>query len=206
MPEIKCPKCGEVFTVDESGYVSILKQVRDNEFKKELEAAISERLETESIKIKASDKDEINNLKLQISALNSKLLQQENDKKIAVSDATSSLKDEINKLNLKVEAMKEDKLQTERVLNEQIDFYNKDLAIEIRETVDKVEKMKVCTCLNPLHTFLAVSGCILGYTLIADEMKDKDLLRLVKRLGYEEGLPVVVDPGIIKPKTLLMKL
>ena len=68
-----------------------------------------------------------------------------------------------------------------------------------RETVDKVEKMKVCTCLNPLHTFLAVSGCLLGYTLIADEMKDADLLRLVKRLGYDEGLPVVVDPGIIKP-------
>ena len=63
--------------------------------------------------------------------------------------------------------------------------------------------MKVCTCLNPLHTFLAVSGCLLGYTLIADEMKDEDLLRLVKRLGYEEGLPVVVDPGIIKPKNFI---
>lgn len=72
-----------------------------------------------------------------------------------------------------------------------------------RETVDKVEKMKVCTCLNPLHTFLAVSGCLLGYTLIADEMKDPDLLRLVKRLGYEEGLPVVVDPGIIKPRNFI---
>jgi fructuronate reductase len=72
-----------------------------------------------------------------------------------------------------------------------------------RATVDKVEKMKVCTCLNPLHTFLAVSGCLLGYTLIADEMKDPDLLRLVKRLGYEEGLPVVVDPGIIKPRDFI---
>ena len=72
-----------------------------------------------------------------------------------------------------------------------------------RETVDKVEKMKVCTCLNPLHTFLAVSGCLLGYTLIADEMKDADLLRLVKRLGYDEGLPVVVDPGIIKPRDFI---
>ncbi len=72
-----------------------------------------------------------------------------------------------------------------------------------RATVDKVEKMKVCTCLNPLHTFLAVSGCLLGYTLIADEMKDEDLLRLVKRLGYEEGLPVVVDPGIIKPRDFI---
>ena len=63
--------------------------------------------------------------------------------------------------------------------------------------------MKVCTCLNPLHTFLAVSGCLLGYTLIADEMKDADLLRLVKRLGYEEGLPVVVDHGIIKPREFI---
>lgn len=72
-----------------------------------------------------------------------------------------------------------------------------------RETVDKVEKMKVCTCLNPLHTFLAISGNLLGYTLIADEMKDEDLLRLVKRLGYEEGLPVVVDPGIIKPRDFI---
>ncbi|MBP5175926.1 MAG: mannitol dehydrogenase family protein [Treponema sp.] len=72
-----------------------------------------------------------------------------------------------------------------------------------RATVDKVEKMKVCTCLNPLHTFLAVSGCLLGYTLIADEMKDADLLRLVKKLGYEEGLPVVVDPGIIRPRDFI---
>ncbi|MCR5733727.1 MAG: mannitol dehydrogenase family protein, partial [Lachnospiraceae bacterium] len=33
-----------------------------------------------------------------------------------------------------------------------------------KETVDKVERMKVCTCLNPLHTALAVFGCLLGYT------------------------------------------
>ena len=69
-----------------------------------------------------------------------------------------------------------------------------------RETVNKVEKMKVCTCLNPLHTALAVFGCLLGYTLIADEMKDEDLVKLVKTIGYKEGLPVVVDPGIIEPK------
>ena len=72
-----------------------------------------------------------------------------------------------------------------------------------RSTVDKVEKMKVCTCLNPLHTFLALSGCLLGYTRIADEMKDADLLTLVKKLGYEEGLPVVADPKIINPRTFI---
>ncbi|MBQ6540650.1 MAG: DUF2130 domain-containing protein, partial [Oscillospiraceae bacterium] len=36
MQEIRCPKCGEVFQVDESGYAAIVKQVRDREFEKEL--------------------------------------------------------------------------------------------------------------------------------------------------------------------------
>ena len=72
-----------------------------------------------------------------------------------------------------------------------------------RDTVNKVEKMKVCTCLNPLHTALAVFGCLLGYTLISAEMKDKDLPRLVKRIGYDEGLPVVVNPGIIEPRKFI---
>ncbi|MGN0635769.1 MAG: DUF2130 domain-containing protein [Acutalibacteraceae bacterium] len=36
MQEIKCPKCGEVFQVDASGYAAIVKQVRDKEFEKEL--------------------------------------------------------------------------------------------------------------------------------------------------------------------------
>ncbi len=72
-----------------------------------------------------------------------------------------------------------------------------------KETVDKVEKMKVCTCLNPLHTALAVYGCLLDYTLIADEMKDPELKKMVETIGYVEGLPVVVDPGIIKPKDFI---
>ena len=75
-----------------------------------------------------------------------------------------------------------------------------------RETVNKTERMKVTTCLNPLHTALAVSGCLLGYTLIADEMKDPDLKRLVERIGYTEGLPVVTDPGILSPKAFLQEV
>ena len=72
-----------------------------------------------------------------------------------------------------------------------------------RETVDKVEKMKVCTCLNPLHTALAVFGCLLGYERISQEMQDTDLKRLVEHIGYEEGLPVVTDPLILNPKAFL---
>ena len=68
-----------------------------------------------------------------------------------------------------------------------------------RETVDNVERMKVCTCLNPLHTALAIYGCLLDYTLISAEMKDEDLCGLVTKMGYLEAMPVVVDPGVLKP-------
>ena len=72
-----------------------------------------------------------------------------------------------------------------------------------KEHVDKVERMKVCTCLNPLHTALAVYGCLLGYEKIADEMKDEDLNKLVHEIGYTEGLPVVVNPEVIAPKEFI---
>ena len=72
-----------------------------------------------------------------------------------------------------------------------------------RDTVEKVERMKVCTCLNPLHTTLAVYGCLLGYTKISEEMKDADLVKLVEIIGYKEGLPVVTDPGILSPKKFI---
>lgn len=70
-------------------------------------------------------------------------------------------------------------------------------------TVDKCEKMKVCTCLNPLHTTLAVFGCLLGYDRIWKEMEDEDLVRLIRRVGYEEGMPVVTDPGVLSPEEFL---
>ncbi|MDD6790077.1 MAG: mannitol dehydrogenase family protein [Lachnospira sp.] len=72
-----------------------------------------------------------------------------------------------------------------------------------RETVNDVERMKVTTCLNPLHTALAVYGCLLGFTKISDEMKDKELVNLVDILGYKEGLPVVKDPGVLNPKEFI---
>ena len=50
MQEIKCPKCGEIFQVDESGYAEIVRQVRDKEFRQELE-----RRETELAEKKDSE-------------------------------------------------------------------------------------------------------------------------------------------------------
>ena len=72
--------------------------------------------------------------------------------------------------------------------------------------VDLCERMKVTTCLNPLHTALAVLGCVLGYERIAAEMDDPQLVALVKKLGYDEGLKVVDDPKILSPRDFLTEV
>lgn len=72
-----------------------------------------------------------------------------------------------------------------------------------RQTVNDADQMKVTACLNPLHTSLAIFGCLLGFKSIAAEAADQDLLKLIKNLGYGEDLPVVKDPGIINPKEFI---
>ena len=75
-----------------------------------------------------------------------------------------------------------------------------------RETVTKSERMKVTACLNPIHTALCTYDCMLGYSLFADGMNDPELGALAWKLGYEEGLPVVEDPGILSPEKFLDEL
>ncbi len=72
-----------------------------------------------------------------------------------------------------------------------------------RKKVEKAENMKVCTCLNPLHTALAIFGCLLGYTSIAAELEDTELKNMIYLLGYNEGLPVAENPEIIEPESFL---
>lgn len=103
MQEIKCPKCGEVFRVDESGYASIVKQVRDKEFQKE----ISERQmqfdkeKDAAIRLAQAEAVEELNAKLarqeaKIAELTAKLEAGENGKKLAVSEAVSEKEREIS--------------------------------------------------------------------------------------------------------------
>ncbi|MBO7424302.1 MAG: mannitol dehydrogenase family protein [Clostridiales bacterium] len=75
-----------------------------------------------------------------------------------------------------------------------------------RDTVNKSERMKVTTCLNPLHTSLAVFGCLLGYTRISDEMKNPTLVSLITKMGYDEGLKVVTDPKILSPEAFITEV
>ena len=71
-----------------------------------------------------------------------------------------------------------------------------------RQTVIRCEKMKVGACLNPLHTALAVFGCLLGFEKISDEMADEDLCRLAEGVG-KEGLPAVEDPKVLSPEKFI---
>ena len=94
----------------------------------------------------------------------------------------------------------EDKFPNGRPALEKVGVYMTD-----RDTVNKVETMKVTTCLNPLHTALAVYGCLLNYPSIASEMTNNELVNLVKGIG-SEGMKVVVDPKIIKPELFLKEV
>jgi len=71
MNQIKCPKCGEVFTVDESGYAEIVRQVRDETFEKEIERstrAVEEQKDTELRALETQKDSEINALKTRSEA------------------------------------------------------------------------------------------------------------------------------------------
>ena len=71
-----------------------------------------------------------------------------------------------------------------------------------KETVRKVDQMKVCACLNPLHSILAICGMLLNLPTISDCMKDSRLVSLIRQAA-KEALPMVEDPKIINPEMFL---
>lgn len=73
-------------------------------------------------------------------------------------------------------------------------------------TVQNSEKMKVTVCLNPLHTALAIFGCLFNYNYIYEEMKNPLLKKLIERLGYDEGMKVAVNPKIINPEFFIKEV
>ena len=111
MPEIRCPKCGQVFQVDETGYDQIAQQVRDKEFekeltrrKKELESQREQELEMlrlQEEKEHASSmtkKDaEISSKNQEITELQAKLSASEMAKNLAVSEAIEKKNEELTK-------------------------------------------------------------------------------------------------------------
>lgn len=114
--EIKCPKCNEVIQVDESFYATIVKQVRDSEFDKEMQSrsALFEADKENAIKLAKAESEknfneQLNKKELEIAELKSKIEAENNSKKIAVSEITIEKDKEILELKAQIKNCEADK-------------------------------------------------------------------------------------------------
>lgn len=116
MQEIKCPKCGEIFQVDESGYAAILKQVRDKEFSKEIESRENQiekdkenAIKLQRIELQQEFDKQLQAKELKIKELESNIETQKTEKTAAI-DLTAAQKDkEISELKSKIDSFNKDK-------------------------------------------------------------------------------------------------
>lgn len=116
MPKIKCPKCGEVFIVDESGYAAIVAQVRDAEFHEAIHERIEQinrekQNELKLIENKAEmDKAQsVATLNQEIAALKAQLITLGKDKDLEKAQSISGLQQEIEKLKAQISSQDKDK-------------------------------------------------------------------------------------------------
>ena len=67
--------------------------------------------------------------------------------------------------------------------------------------------MKVTVCLNPVHSATGPLGVVLGYDLFAHMLNtNEDMMKMARMVAYDEGLPVVADPGILSPQAFVDEL
>ncbi len=160
MEEIKCPHCGQVFTIDESNYNSIVKQIRDHEFLGELkqrEVELSKKLDLEKEIAKNEANKEIEKLK--------------NDLRLKDSEYQSKLKEETSKLSQEIASLKE----RERNFVSQKDSALKEL--EAKKNVEKVNSLNEANeKINELKRQLELSKSNKEneLALLRQEIKNKD--------------------------------
>ena len=142
MNEIKCPKCGTVFQINETDYESIAKQIKDHEFEKELTQREEQykKDKENAIKLAESNKDlEIQELKLKLSAL-------EEQTKSKIESELSKKELEIKELKSKLEVQESKKeLEIQKVVTEKdkkIDSLNNELEIKNKEHELKQNSIK----------------------------------------------------------------
>lgn len=164
MNEIKCPKCGTVFQIDEQDYESIVKQVRDHKFTEELEERKAEfqRELASAVKIAKADTEkklleQINQLKMDNTNLQTKVDSSEEAKKQAVQAAKATVEKEylakMNDLTLKKTKLENDlkmkdaenQLAVQQAISEKdkkIDFLNSEMNLKEKEYQLKESTMR----------------------------------------------------------------
>lgn len=106
MNEIKCPHCGQVFTVDESGYAALLNQARDHEFQRELNERISlaEKNREQDMALAVAKAEE--ELRAQIAQRDSQLAAQTEQFRAEAKDLQLAAQNEKAELEKQLEALK----------------------------------------------------------------------------------------------------
>ena len=125
MHEIKCPNCGTVFQIDEMDYQNVAKQIRDQEFEKEIsEREKQYKIEKESAvelaksKIEKEYQERVTEQKLEIVELKNKLVLQDKESTLTIQEALSKKESEISTLSNQLELLKNDFLLKEKNMKE----------------------------------------------------------------------------------------
>lgn len=146
MNEIKCPKCNEVFKVDEAGFADIIKQVRNHEFEKELRdrLELSEKekqaaIELAEAKLKNSLQAEITKKESELAEIKSQIENAEIAKKLAVTEAVNSIEKERDSLSAKLQSTN---TENQLLLASQKEKYENELRLK-EEMIEKYKDMKV---------------------------------------------------------------
>ena len=150
MNEIKCPNCGTVFKIDEKQYDSIVKQVRDSEFKNEI-ATRQEQYEkdkNQAIKLAENELEKklITMLKekyLEIKKLNEELKSKKQLEDSLVENTkiktANEYKEEIAKLNIKIKELENEKDKNISSLKSQLELDSKEYALKEKNIKDVYE-------------------------------------------------------------------
>jgi len=137
MKELKCPHCGNVFTVDESDYVALLSQVKNAEFESELARRVheleqSQLARTQALQAaeKAQQAAEKAQVQLQIQTLQAQLQQAEQQKQIAVAQVRQRATEEYMKKDQELATLRTQMEEQTKAMQEQIAYY-KDMKLRL---------------------------------------------------------------------------
>lgn len=150
MNEIKCPNCGTVFKIDEKQYDSIVKQVRDSEFKNEI-ATRQEQYEKDkkqAIKLAENELEKklstmLKEKDLEITKLNEELKSKKQLEDSLVENTkiktANEYKEEIAKLNIKIKELENEKDKNISSLKSQLELDSKEYALKEKNIKDVYE-------------------------------------------------------------------
>ena len=139
MQEIKCPKCGEVFQVDESGYAAIVQQVRDKEFTKEIQNRENQfeveklnAIQLAKLEVEKEYTEKLSKKEAEISDLKSEITVEKAAKKAEINETLAQKDKEIAELKNKLQASDKDKeLEINKITNKmQLELLEKDSHID----------------------------------------------------------------------------